>query len=78
MRINRGIRAIIPRKSSKLDPPIIIQAGIARVVALHPDEGDKDSSWYELGLTALAMFSEAGIQFHGKKLEMVTEVRLVG
>ena len=33
----------------------IIQARIARVVAVHPDE-DKESKWYQLGLIALEMF----------------------
>jgi dCMP deaminase len=41
----------------------IIQAGIARVVGVHPDE-DKESKWYLLGLIALDMFREAGVKFH--------------
>ena len=47
----------------------IIQAGVGKVVAMHPDEVGKDSKWYETGLTAWEMFSEAPIQFHPKMLE---------
>lgn len=47
----------------------IIQAGVKRVVAMHPDQGDKESDWYKPGLTALEMFAEAGIQFHPKILK---------
>ncbi len=61
----------------------IIQAGIARVVAMHPDEIGKESKWYEPFLTAWEMFSEARIQFHGKMLipeasTAESDIRLVG
>ena len=48
----------------------IIQAGIRRVVAMHPETSDdKRSAWREVGLIALAMLGEAGIKFHAKAIE---------
>ena len=45
----------------------IIQARIQRVVAMHPEMSDsKKSVWRKVGLIALAMLGEAGIQFHAK------------
>ena len=51
----------------------IIQTGIVRVVAMHPNDEkdengqiDKDDEWYKKGVIALEMFLETDIQFHGK------------
>ena len=39
----------------------IIQAGVKRVVALTPKEGDSDSKWDKSGQLAKQMFNEAGV-----------------
>jgi dCMP deaminase len=45
----------------------IIQARIERVVAMHPEmEQNKRSFWRKVGLIALTMLAETGIQFHAK------------
>ena len=62
----------------------IIQAGIKRVVAMHPDEEldrqrakkgklkKEDRKWYDAGATALQMFQEAReMQFHQKTAEQL-------
>jgi dCMP deaminase len=47
----------------------IIQARIQRVVAMHPEMDDnKKSFWRKVGLIALRMLGESGIQFHAKVL----------
>lgn len=46
----------------------IIQAGISRVVAMHPRDCDVNSKWYPPGLIARKMFGEAEINFYGKTL----------
>ena len=33
---------------------------------MHPDDAGEDSDWHGLGMTALEMFAEAGVQFHAK------------
>jgi dCMP deaminase len=51
----------------------IIQARIGRVVAMHPEMDDnKKSAWRKVGIIALAMLHEAGIQFHAKLLKSTT------
>jgi dCMP deaminase len=50
----------------------IIQAGVRRVVAEHPEE-NKESSWHKLGRIALEMFAEAGVQFHAKRIAPRTD-----
>jgi dCMP deaminase len=48
----------------------IIQARVERVVAMHPEmEDNKRSFWRKVGLIALSMLGEAGIQFHAKILK---------
>jgi dCMP deaminase len=41
---------------------ILIQAGVARVVALSPDAVSKESKWYRTGCYALEMLTEASIR----------------
>jgi dCMP deaminase len=40
----------------------IIQAGIKRVVALSPENGDPTSRWTKSGMYSLQMFHEAGVE----------------
>jgi dCMP deaminase len=40
---------------------LIIQAGVARVVALDPEKSDKTSKWRQTGMRAVEMLREAGV-----------------
>jgi dCMP deaminase len=46
----------------------VIQSGIRRVVAMHPDGVSKKSKWHKTGARAAIMFLETQIQFHAKTL----------
>lgn len=41
---------------------LIIQAGIKRVVAAHPNTVDEDSKWHQTGKIALSMLREAKVR----------------
>lgn len=54
---------------------LIIQAGISRIVLTNPeDETDKTSSWYKLGILAVQMFTEAGIEMKYYKVQETGKV----